>query len=295
MVHNPLSGNKKQLRLNQINPYIRRASKHNIEGGFKTGTRINRHYQLHYICSGKGRFTFEGRLFDAREGDFFIWGPEVVHSIESDTACPLKVIGIQFDMTWNFCHLEYPCIHYNKDTFDKSTVHELITIEGIEVIPYKIHTYHTYKIRDYLEDVIDLYKTKSPYHLEIMSALLHTVIILSLESKENHHMHKGCEKATIQDIVQYFGRHYNERMTNAELGHMFNYHPNHLNQMVLEYTGKTIQQYLMGLRINRAMDLLQNTNRSISDIADEVGGYTIHCFSRIFKQKIGVSPSRFRQ
>lgn len=53
-------------------------------------------------------------------------------------------------------------------------------------------------------------------------------------------------------------------------------------------------QFQNSIRINRAQDLLSSTDLSISEIAGLTGFETIYYFSRLFKNKTGLSPKTFR-
>jgi AraC-like DNA-binding protein len=53
-------------------------------------------------------------------------------------------------------------------------------------------------------------------------------------------------------------------------------------------------QFQNSIRINRAQDLLASTDLSISEIAVQTGFETIYYFSRLFKNKTGLSPKAFR-
>lgn len=59
-------------------------------------------------------------------------------------------------------------------------------------------------------------------------------------------------------------------------------------------TGQTPIEYLVRLRIQRAMDLLLNTSMRITEIALEVGFNDSNYFSRQFKRVVGESPRTFR-
>lgn len=279
---------------NEVNPYVRMASKHYIERGFNTGTRINRHYQLHYVCGGKGHFGFEEEICHASEGDFYLWGPGIRHFIESDSKDPLEVIGVQYDVTWNYSHLEYPCIHYNEETFSDTLIQEHVRIEGSEETSYRHLLNEPHRIKYYMEEVVRLFRLKTPFHKEIISGMMKAVLLLVMENDTFGSAESGKDNTAIEEIVAYLSDNYRCPMSNREVGDRFGYHSNYLNHVMQNYTGKTIQQYLIDLRMNKAIDLLQHTNRSVGDIADEVGGYSIHYFSRLFKQKVGVSPSHFR-
>ncbi len=60
-------------------------------------------------------------------------------------------------------------------------------------------------------------------------------------------------------------------------------------------TGQTPIEYLIRLRINKAMELLSNTDLTITEIAMETGFNDSNYFTRQFKRVIGKSPSNYRQ
>jgi len=58
--------------------------------------------------------------------------------------------------------------------------------------------------------------------------------------------------------------------------------------------GETPHRYLQRRRVERAMYLLAQTRRDITDICLEVGFASLGTFSRTFSEIVGESPSSFR-
>lgn len=67
-----------------------------------------------------------------------------------------------------------------------------------------------------------------------------------------------------------------------------------LCQYFKKQTGKTITDYLVELRMERAKELLLSTTLPLSQIASEVGYYNVSSFIRRFKQYAGDSPGAWR-
>ena len=59
-------------------------------------------------------------------------------------------------------------------------------------------------------------------------------------------------------------------------------------------TGQTPIEYLVRLRIQRAMEMLRNSDLSITEIALEVGFNDSNYFTRQFRRALGLSPRQFR-
>lgn len=60
------------------------------------------------------------------------------------------------------------------------------------------------------------------------------------------------------------------------------------------YMGMTPMQYITSIRINKAKELLKNTNYSIQEISSLAGYENPLYFSRIFRKQTGQPPSRYR-
>ena len=58
--------------------------------------------------------------------------------------------------------------------------------------------------------------------------------------------------------------------------------------------GETPHRYLQRRRVERAMTLLRQTDRSVTDIAWDVGFASLGTFSRTFAVIVGCSPTEFR-
>jgi len=56
-----------------------------------------------------------------------------------------------------------------------------------------------------------------------------------------------------------------------------------------------VQPFVIAARIDHARDLLALTPASIGEVAAAAGFSDIYYFSRLFKRRVGVSPSAFRR
>ena len=67
-----------------------------------------------------------------------------------------------------------------------------------------------------------------------------------------------------------------------------------LHRVFKEATGQSPIDYLIQLRMHRAMELLGETTLPVTDIAFEVGFNDSNYFTRQFKKVVGMSPSKYR-
>jgi AraC-like DNA-binding protein len=69
----------------------------------------------------------------------------------------------------------------------------------------------------------------------------------------------------------------------------------YFRKMFKKYTGVPPVQYHLDLKILRAKEMLLYDDKSIKEISYDLGFQSIYYFSRIFKNKQGVSPSEMRK
>ena len=69
----------------------------------------------------------------------------------------------------------------------------------------------------------------------------------------------------------------------------------HFSTVFAQETGITFTQYLTGLRIAKAKELLEATAMRSSEIAFQVGYNDAHYFSYLFKKHTGMTPSEYRK
>ncbi len=102
-------------------------------------------------------------------------------------------------------------------------------------------------------------------------------------------------QALFDQVSSYIQNHYMDTLTVRDLAEQNGVNENRLFYVFNKYAGVGPGDYLIELRINRAKELLINCNASVGDVADSVGYSDALYFSRIFKRRVGISPSGFRK
>lgn len=100
--------------------------------------------------------------------------------------------------------------------------------------------------------------------------------------------------ATMEKAVQYIKEHYTENITLAEVANYVALSPGYFSSTFKQHTNEKFIDYLSKLRINKAIDLLINSNIKITAIANLVGYKDAQYFHRVFKLYSGTTPSKYR-
>lgn len=67
-----------------------------------------------------------------------------------------------------------------------------------------------------------------------------------------------------------------------------------LRGAVRRSTGEGVKEYLLGIRLSRAKELLARTDLPVAGVARRVGYEDPGYFSRLFSRRVGMAPGRFR-
>ena len=99
-----------------------------------------------------------------------------------------------------------------------------------------------------------------------------------------------------KSILAYVHQNYKENITEKDLAAFVNLSTNHMHKVFLSDMKTTPINYLNSYRINRAKELLRDTNLPISKIAEEVGVSCGDYFCRVFrKYNDSLSPTEYRK
>lgn len=107
-------------------------------------------------------------------------------------------------------------------------------------------------------------------------------------------MDKNDRKSNIINVaLEYIGRHYNEELMLNDISEYVNLSPQHFSKIFKESTNYNYVEYVNNLRISKAKEFMNNTDRTIKEICYQVGYQDPNYFSRIFKKYVGITPTEY--
>ena len=99
----------------------------------------------------------------------------------------------------------------------------------------------------------------------------------------------------IEQARDYIGQNYmSEDISLNQVAASVNISPSYFSSLFSQEVGSTFVEYLTGVRMEKAKELLMCSDKRTSDIGYEVGYKDSHYFSYIFKKTQGCSPKEFR-
>lgn len=126
--------------------------------------------------------------------------------------------------------------------------------------------------------------------------LVKPILKKDFQASLEHVMEKFFEKEEsspdddISAVKKYIAEHVGEDLSLEILGEVA-----HLSKTFKEETGKNLSAYIADVRMEKAAELLSGTDQWVHEIMESVGYQKSQYFSKIFKEKYGVTPNEYRR
>ncbi|HBG6914569.1 AraC family transcriptional regulator, partial [Clostridioides difficile] len=95
-------------------------------------------------------------------------------------------------------------------------------------------------------------------------------------------------------IFDFIEEKYMDKITLKELASHVNLSVPHFCRTFKKITGKTTIDFINGIRLDKAIYYLKETDLNMTEIAMRCGFDSINYFSRLFKRNYDVSPTKYR-
>lgn len=98
----------------------------------------------------------------------------------------------------------------------------------------------------------------------------------------------------IKRAVKYMEENYARDLNMAMVSNYVSLNYTYFSKIFKEYTGDNFVGYLKKIRISRAKELLESSHSKVYEIAEQVGFENTKLFTRVFKEKEGITPQEYR-
>ena len=231
-------------------------------------------YQLLYIASGKGHFYFKDGKQIVTKGNMILYRPgepQVYYYYAIDKT---EVYWVHFTGS----HVEGILEHYG--------------------LPKNENVFFTGTSPDYqwiYKQLIQELQLRRPNYEELLRILLRHILLTI-----NRYIIEGKQTGNdvlneIERAIHYFNENYNKPIKIEQYAAEHLMSTNWFINCFKKIAKVTPTQYILSLRLSAAKDLLEVTNKNITEIASAVGYDNPLYFSRLFKKYTGQSPSEYKK
>ena len=99
----------------------------------------------------------------------------------------------------------------------------------------------------------------------------------------------------VKSITEYIDNHYNEVTSLEQIAKELYISSGYARNTFKRYTGQTVFDYLLDVRISKAKTLLSDPEKKVYEVMAMVGYTNKAHFISIFKRKTGLTPKQYRQ
>ena len=133
-------------------------------------------------------------------------------------------------------------------------------------------------------------ETVSEQRVETVAGIVSSYIMMLLEKYPDK---KAGNKSIIENVKAYVLANLEYDLKLSDIAELFFYNEVYLGRLFKKEVGESFKDYVNGLRIRRATELLE-TELSITEISERVGYTGVSYFNRVFKARLGLSPTEYR-
>ena len=229
------------------------------------------YYILHIVEKGKGILDVDGKKAPFKEGDIFLVPPHIKVAYSADEKDPCK----------------YYWVAYSGLMANELTVKTGLTVGNNYVIS-------PIKFSNVLQKIKEMNEIATNISGVEYKLLGHLYILFSELLNENESL-LGQEKNHVHKAIEYLQIHYQEELRINDLAKTLLLDRTYLYRLFKQQTGLSIKEYLINLRMEKAKELIANTNQSLREISLLVGYSSYLSFSNTFKDKVRMTPNSFRK
>lgn len=272
----------------------------------RIGLHSHDFFEMVYVRRGRGEHIIEGRSFPMQSGDLYIISPGERHTyapLGGETMCLINVL-------WMPALVE-DALH--PDVEGKGSEKSLLYIEPLlrrEMrFRQRLHLSGrmAYRVEMLLDEMRHEQNRLDPGRELLLRHLFCALLVLlsraSDESRRasNQAVGTGASRAVsgpnraVALALELIEERFAEPLRVEQLASHAGLSPSRLAHLWKQHTGRGINQYLHEFRINRACAALLESDRSVSEVALEVGYADSRFFHRMFRRHTGCSPTQFRR
>ena len=248
--------------------------------------------EFNYVYKGKLTEVIHNKKIELQEGEIIFLNKDITHAIEESSEDDIIINFIIrpefFDFILNLSESDniifnflLKSLYLNKNSKGEYLYFKVSNENNIQEILEKI--------------IIEIYEPTMMSSTTIK--LLVGLLIVELIKKPNNievYSEDNYDNLIIIEVLKYIDNNYSTA-TLFEISAIVNQPHYKISKLVKKHTNMTFKELLQEKRLNKAKQLLNETDISIVEIISLVGYENLTYFYKIFKEKYGYTPKDFRK
>ncbi len=242
--------------------------------GYAWGPAVRDHYLLHYVASGHGEYTTGGQTWRLGPGDAFLAFAQTLIQYQADAQQPWTYHWVGF-MGADAPHL----IAATAFTPENPVLYGLDRRFPVEA-----------RLRA-------IYDRRGPgiCHATGMTGELYLLLSELIRHVPAAIQPRSQQQAYYEVAMDYIGANYMTDISIPALAKHVGLSRSQLFRVFQSVSGQSPSAYLTKRRMAASLPLLKDKTLTVSQVAASVGYPDPLYFSRVFRENMGISPSRWRE
>lgn len=248
--------------------------------------------EIDCILSGSGTYAILNGEYPIRPGDVFLFNMNEIHRITViDADCPMEIIKLHFDpklLYYDDYHMffgEYMKIFYGRTAGFANHIPAGACADELQALAVRMER----------EDKQRQFR----YEMMLKMDLLHIFILLMRQFGYTETAEEtpadDANYTAIARTLRYIDENQTGQITLDQLARVANMSKNNYILHFKRFNGVSPYHYILTRRVSRAIEMLCQSNESVTQIAYACGFNTIVSFNKTFKKITGMSPTQYAQ
>jgi AraC-like DNA-binding protein len=256
-----------------------------INAFHERGWIVERHrhpwFELNFVSEGYFYTTLQEKRFLTEAGEFLLIPPGESHSHENSESLADDGICLRFQLE------ELITSEANNVSLEYTD-----SIKDILSVPRSFSANGSF-IYEFISK-INQRKSNTSVEVDFMQLLVNISETFNTNALQNV-SENNRDKVLAEQVILYLDEYFPHHFKVEELANSLNISYRHLSRTFKHITGVTIIEKLNIIRVNKAKQLLKETDMPIYKIAEATGFENEFYFSTLFKRLSSISPAKFRE
>ena len=230
--------------------------------------------EILYVAGGAGEAILEGKKFRLAPGDLVVVNPGTLHEERSDAKAPLRLIFLAIR---DFAVPGLPAGCLSQEKYRVLSCGE-----------------YRYKMDIYLRELLQETSSQIEFYQEISQGLVSALLVLVMRLIRINPEDEAALSQECQKIKEYLDQNFTSPITLDSLSETVYISKHYLSHLFKEQTGVSPIKYLTSKRMEKACELLSETELPVSEVSKAVGYENPLYFSQVFKRIYVISPVKYR-
>ncbi|SFQ26937.1 AraC-type DNA-binding protein [Desemzia incerta] len=242
------------------------------------GPNIREYYLIHIILEGKGYCETETSKFNLSKGQFFVIFPDEQTFYQADEENPWEYIWFGFD--GRVAEAILSSMGINRQT-------PIGSIKNFN------------ESKELVENMVGMQPFEHENRIQLQGMLYWLISLLDSKTRDNNI--KPIEKINrrivyTHDAIDLIKQNYqNVDFLIGDISEQLSLNESYLTSIFRQVTGRTLHEYLIDYRIQKSREYLETTDFNVREVAEKVGYKNPLSFTRVFKRKIGMTPTEYKK